>query len=104
MEIYYFHDDIATFLDSLEKSARAKVQRLVRLLSEKEYRLTFPWSRRLEKDLYELRARGEQNVRVFYTFYRNKVVLLHVVSKKTRQLERQDLETARTRLALLRDR
>ncbi len=102
MDIQYVHTDIEVFLDSLEKTARAKINRLIRLLSEKEYRLTMPYSRKLEKDLYELRARGEQNVRIFYTFYKNKVVLLHIVSKKTQKLEKQDLATARTRLACLR--
>lgn len=101
MDILYFHYDIAVFLDSLEKTTRAKINRLIRLLSEKEYRLAMPYSRKLEKDLYELRARSGQNIRVFYTFYQNKIVLLHVVSKKTQRLEKQDLETARARLALL---
>lgn len=101
MDIQYVHRDIEVFLDSLEKSTRAKVNRLIRLLSEKEYRLAMPYSRKLGKDLYELRARSGQNIRVFYTFFRNRIVLLHIVSKKTQRLEKQDLETARTRLALL---
>ena len=101
MDIQYFHNDIATFLNSLEKTTRAKVNRLIRLLSEKEYRLTMPYSRRLEKHLYELRARSGQNVRVFYTFYENKVVLLHIVSKKTQKLEKKDLMTAQSRLTIL---
>lgn len=104
MDIHYFHTDIEAFLDSLEKGARAKVNRLIRLLSEKEYRLAMPYSRRLERDLYELRARSGQNIRVFYTFYKNQIVLLHIVSKKTQRLEKQDLATARARLALLRNR
>lgn len=104
MDIQYFHTDIEVFLDSLEKTTRAKVNRLIRLLSEKEYRLAMPYSRRLERDLYELRARSGQNIRVFYTFYENKIVLLHIVSKKTERLEKQDLATARARLTSLRNR
>ncbi len=99
MELNYFHRDIESFFKSLEKGTRAKVARLTRLLSEREYHLSMPYSKRLEKDLYELRSHGSQNVRIFYTFHNDGVVLLYAICKKTQKLSKKDLETARQRLA-----
>ncbi len=99
MELNYFHRDIEVFFRSLEKETRAKVARLTRLLSEKEYHLSMPFSKKLEKDLYELRSNGSQNVRIFYTFHNGGVVLLYAICKKTQKLSKKDIETARHRLA-----
>ncbi|MEK7567550.1 MAG: type II toxin-antitoxin system RelE/ParE family toxin [Patescibacteria group bacterium] len=102
MEIIHYHPDIEKFFSSLESTTATKVARLIELLGIREYNLVMPFSRMLEKGLYELRIQGMSNVRVFYTFYGGKVFLLHAVSKKTKKLERRDLKTARGRLVLLR--
>lgn len=101
MEIAYFHRDIPKFFNSLEKSVRARVIRLTELLSVETYHLGMPYSKKLEKNLYELRTQSIQHIRVFYTFYEGKIILLHAVHKKTRKLATRDLETARQRLRLL---
>ena|SRR3989344_570370 len=104
MEIAYVHPDIPKFFDSLETPMRAKVFRLTELLSIEAYHLGMPYSRKVEKNLYELRARTVQNVRIFYTFYDGKIILLHAVHKKTKKLTMRDLDTARQRLRALHER
>jgi len=101
MEIYYFHRDIELFLNELEESTRAKVTRLLEYLTVEGYLLGMPHAKRIEKDLYELRVLGSQNIRIFYIFHRDKIVLLHVISKKSNRLVDSDLKTARQRLSSL---
>lgn len=101
MEIFYFHADVGKFLNSLEQGARAKVSRLIDALAIEGYRLSMPYSKKVDDNLYELRAQSVQNVRIFYSFYRGKIVLLHALFKKTQRLTRKDLEKARRRLAHL---
>lgn len=91
MKISFFHEDIKTFLDVLEDKMRAKVNATIKLLS-------MPYSRKVEKNLYELRISSIQNIRIFYTFHDNKIVLLHAIYKKTDKLPLHDLNTARHRL------
>ncbi len=98
MLIKYFHNDIKQFIDSLEDKVSAKVNSVIELLSIEEYHLSMPFSKKIEKNLYELRIFSLQNIRVFYTFFENEIVLLHVINKKTEKLELNDLRTARQRL------
>ncbi len=101
MKIIYFHKDIKSFILSLENKIANKVINTIRLLSIEEYHLSMPFSKKLEKDLYELRILNTKNIRIFYTFYENQIVLLHIIDKKTQKLKLNDLKTARNRLSLL---
>lgn len=101
MRIKYYHKDIESFRNSLEKVVRAKVNATIKLLSIKEYHLSMPYSRRIERDLYELRISSLQNIRIFYTFYNDDIVLLFAINKKTQKLNNNDLNTARQRLYAL---
>jgi phage-related protein len=103
MEIVAIHRDIQRFIGDLESSTGTKVARLIDLLSIDAYHLTMPYSKRIEKDLYELRAQSVQNVRIFYTFHDNKIVLLHAIFKKNQKLPKKDLEVARQRLISLQE-
>ena len=102
MEVIAIHNDIKKRIEALSEMAKAQVLRLIELLELREYRLAMPYSKKIEKDLYELRVIGKQNIRIFYTFYENRAVLLHLVFKKTQKLRKKDLETARRRLMRLR--
>ncbi len=98
MEITYSHKDIQKFFNTLDNPTALKTVRLVQLLSERDYHLTMPYSKKIGKNLYELRVMSTQNVRVFYTFHKEKIVLLHSVYKKTQKLEKRDVELAKRRL------
>lgn len=60
-----------------------------------------PDSKRLEKDLYELRIRSIESIRIFYTFFENQIILLYAIHKKSQELKYKDLSTARQRLNFL---
>lgn len=101
MEVVAIHHDIRKRISKLPEEIEARVIKLIGLLEVQEYHLTMPFSKKIERNLYELRIMSEQNIRIFYTFHLNRAVLLHVVSKKTQRLQKKGLETARQRLQWL---
>lgn len=101
MKVSYFHDDIEYFIDRLDSVTRGKVMRLLEMLAIKEYKLSMPYSKKIDRGLYELRVKSLNNIRVFYTFHQNFAVLLHIVSKKTQKLAKHDISTAKERLKML---
>ena len=101
MEILFLHKDIRKFIDRLDDSTYAETFRLIEILAVQEYRITMPHSKKIEKDIYELRVMSKQNVRIFYSFNEGKIFLLHIISKKSQRLHSDDIETARRRLKSL---
>ncbi len=100
MEIFSL-SHVSKTIESFDKSTRGKILRAVELLETKEHHLGMPYSKMVERGLYELRIQGTHNVRIFYSFQKDRIVLLHVVSKKTQKISKNDLETARRRMRLL---
>lgn len=101
MEIISINNDIEYFISKLDKPTGAKVSRTLELLGIEEYRLSMPYSKMIERNLYELRIKSIQNIRIFYTFKNGKIFLLHIISKKTEKLKLGDLDIARRRLGRL---
>ena len=97
MEIVTVHSDIADTIKSFDAITQAKIARLVKLLEMKEYYLGMPYSKKIAPNLYELRIKSIQNVRIFYMFHNEQIVLLHVITKKTQKLSKKDIEKAVTR-------
>jgi len=97
-----FYPDVRKFVKDLEEVSASKVGRLIELLSEKGHNVPLPFSKKIDKDLYELRVQHILCIRIFYAFYDDGVVLLHAVNKKSQKLLKKDLETARRRLLALR--
>jgi phage-related protein len=57
-----------------------------------------PHTRILGSGLYELRVRGQQEVRVFYIFTKGSTsYLLHAFQKKTQETPKKELNIARQR-------
>ena len=79
MNSYTIHTDIDKFINSLSKEERNKVEWAIKMLEIKEYRIEMPFSRKIENDLYELRIKSSKNIRIFYTFYQDSIVLLHII-------------------------
>ena len=101
MEVLFLHSDILKFIDRLDDATYAEAFRLIDMLSVKEHYIGMPHSKKIKKDIYELRVLSQQHVRIFYTFHAGRAVLLHVISKKSQKLPVRDIETAQKRLATL---
>ena len=101
MEIRFFHDDVEKFIRGLEKPTIAKVLRTIDLLETFGHKLGMPHSKAIGGELFELRVRGRQEVRLIYTFHRSTVVILHGFLKKSDKIPQNVLAVAITRKTTL---
>jgi phage-related protein len=90
---------VEEFTDSLEKKSQARIARTLDLLEEFGIDLGMPYTKYLEKHLWELRIRlGRNRYRIIYFLATGKTfILLHGFSKKTDVVPRADLEIATNR-------
>lgn len=84
-----------------EEPTISKIGRLLDLLRYKGPFLLMPYSKKIKGNLFELRVRGFQEVRIFYTFRRGSVHVLHVFQKKSQKTPVKELKTALERLRRL---
>ena len=86
------------FIVSLEESAIAKVLRTIDLLEKFGNQLQLPHSKSIGHGLFELRIHGRQEIRIFYGYHGKRAILLHGFIKKSRQIPKQELNIAQSRL------
>lgn len=101
MKIDFFDNKLEKFIRTLDKITVAKVLRTVDLLERFGYQLGMPHSKKIDERLFELRVRGAQEVRIFFTFYNNAAVLLHGCVKKSQRIPGKELSLAHKKLAAL---
>jgi len=101
MEIIFFNSDIDKFIQSLDKSTYSKVLRHLKLLETYGTQLTMPYSKPVSRNLFELRTRGQQEIRLFYCFYKNQIVILHGFIKKTQKTPSREINLALKRISCL---
>jgi len=101
MRIKLFDESIEKFISSLNKPTIAKVLRIIDLLEIFDYRLGLPHCKKVANNLFELRIRGKQEIRIFYTFFKNEIVLLHSFIKKSQKIPQKELQIASKRLKRL---
>ncbi len=61
----------------------------------------WPFVKRIEKGLFELRIRGTVEIRLIFVVLGSTVVILHGFRKKTQKLPLKDLRLAKKRLTLV---
>lgn len=101
MQIKIFDSILEQFIQSLEKATIAKVLRTIDLLERFGHQLGMPHSKKIGAALFELRVRGQQEIRIFYTFQNNTIVLLHGFIKKSQRIPKRELHTAHQKLLTL---
>lgn len=89
------------FIASLEKSAMAKVLRMIGILEDRGPRIGMPYSKKVEDHIFELRIHEEQSIHIFYTFYGNRVILIHAYKKKSEKIPPKELLLAEKRMHTL---
>jgi len=63
--------------------------------------LGMPHSKMIAPGLYELRVRGQNEVRIFYMFKGKFVYFLHAFKKQTQKTPDKEIEIAKQRLTLI---
>lgn len=92
---------VESFIRGLNSKTVVKVAHTIDLLGKHGYKLSLPHSKKLKKNLYELRIRGKEEIRIFYTFKSNFVYLLHAFKKKSQKTPKKEIVTAKKRLSEL---
>jgi len=103
IELYKTADEkevVADFLDSLPTKHRAKAIWEIDLLAVQGTKLTLPYVRHIDGELWELRIKFASDIsRIFYFIpVQNKIVLLHGFVKKTDKTPASEIDTAKKRI------
>ncbi|HEX9722644.1 MAG TPA: type II toxin-antitoxin system RelE/ParE family toxin [Candidatus Paceibacterota bacterium] len=101
MKARAFDNSIGKFIGSLDKKTGPKVVRTIELLEEYGPKLGMPHSRKVRDDIFELRIRGIQEVRIFYVFHKDSIIFLHAFMKKSQKIPKKELELALQRAKTL---
>ena len=102
MEVKIVDDSVERFLMSLEKETLAKTLRMIDLLEVFGRDLAMPHAKVVKGGMFELRIRGKQEVRLFYIFHKNAVIVLHGFIKKGQKIPPRELRIAqKKRLTLI---
>ena len=88
---------VESFILSQNSSTKAKIARQIDLLEAHGHLLGMPHSKKLTTDLYELRIRGQNEVRILYAFANNNIYLLHAFKKQTQKTPNRELKIATNR-------
>ena len=88
---------VAEFIKKQQSQAIAKIAHLIDLLEIHGSLLGMPHAKKLDANLYELRLRGKEEIRIIYGFKGKIIYLLHGFKKQKQKTPRKEIETARRR-------
>ena len=92
---------VEKFVRDTDPAATAKIMRQIDLLEHYGPKLSLPHAKKITSQLYELRIRGRQEVRILYAFVGRGIVLLHAFYKKRQKLPGKDIKVAEARFKQL---
>lgn len=78
----------------LQKSTIGKVIHHIDLLKIQGPILSMPYSKKIINNIYELRVRGVQEIRILYAFADHNIYLLHLFQKKTQKTPAREIKIA----------
>ena len=101
MEVRIFGVSLEKFIENLQKPTIAKVLRTIDLLEKFGQKLGLPHTKKISARLFELRISGKQEVRIFYSFHKSQIFLLHGFIKKSQKIPQREIKIAAQRLKAL---
>jgi len=102
-EIFFFENSrgekiVKEFIKSQSESTISKITHKIDLLHNYGPNLGMPHAKKITSNLYELRIRGADEIRIFYTFQNNKIFMVHGFKKKTQEIPAKEISLAESRL------
>lgn len=85
---------VKTFINSLDSQTIAKVIKTIELLQTHGPALPLPYSKKLTKEIKELRILGQQSIRILYVNHQSEYYLLHAFKKKTQKTPAKEIKVA----------
>jgi len=101
MKVSFINPKLKKQIQSFGRSTTSKIIRMLDLLEQFGSKLGMPYSKKITENLFELRTRGHQEVRLLYCFYKRQAVILHIFVKKSSKIPLKEIKTAQERYKLL---
>lgn len=89
---------VKEFIEKLEKKTYVRVLRSITLLINFGPYIREPYAKKLQPNLYELRIKGSESIRIFYTKVEEKYILVHAFKKKSQKIPQNELKIALDRI------
>lgn len=95
-------EPVRDWLKDLDKDSKRAIGEDIKTL-QFGWPIGMPLARKMDDNLWELRSKLDKGIaRIFFTVYRNKLVLLHGFAKKSQKTPPKELSLAKRRLNKLR--
>lgn len=88
---------VTEFIKKQQPQTIAKITHLIDLMEIHGSLLGMPHAKKLKTDLYELRVRGREEIRIIYGFKEKAIYLLHGFKKQKQKTPQKEIDTARQR-------
>lgn len=92
---------VSDFVKKQQSQAIAKIAHLIDLLEIHGSLLNMPHAKKLETNIYELRIRGKEEIRIIYGFIGKTIYLLSGFKKQKQKTPRKEIKTAKQRFLSL---
>lgn len=89
---------VEEFIKKQNQRVQAKILQLLTLLEIHGPQLGMPHTKKLRSDIYELRIRGKNELRILYFFHKNRIYLVHAFKKKSNKTPLNEIEIAINRI------
>jgi len=106
IDIYYHRSSagnevIKNYIRSLDEETQDAVYAFLRKFRDDSRFRQVPYSKKIHKDIFEIRIKVRDHFRILYAFIgKDGVILLYIFKKKTNKISQTDLKLAISRLKL----
>lgn len=94
MEVIFADTTVTQFIARLDIPTNTKVLHVIALLEAFGPKLRMPQSKYIGHSLFELRIRGQTDIRLIYIFTSQYAVILHGFKKKSPKIPKNELNIA----------
>lgn len=89
---------VDNFISKSNPETRGKIFKSLDLVENYGPMIGMPHVKKINKQLYELRIRGKEEIRLLFTCSGQKIYFLHIFKKKTQKIPLRELNLAHKRL------
>lgn len=92
---------VKNFIDKLDIQTQSKIYKTINLLINYGPLLCMPVSKKINKNLHELRTKGVEKIRILYCHHNNEYILLHIFKKKSKKIPAKEIKLSLKRLTTI---
>lgn len=98
MEIINLDFGFEKLINSVDKTTANKIFWTIDLLRQLGYKLRMPFCKKIMMNIFELRICGKTEIRLFYFFHNQRIILVHSFVKKTQEIPKHELKKVINRI------